>query len=86
MTLHLKVVWTNYVNIIPNIVYNVYGSTEVPPIVLYSEEENIYTKDSVPEGCSVKLHNTQICAKWSTQKEYWISGDCVEGDTQQIYT
>ena len=30
----------------PNVVYNVYGSTEVPPIVLYSEEENVYTKDS----------------------------------------
>ncbi len=68
----------------PNIVYNVYGSTEVPPIVLYSEEENVYTKDSVPDGCSVKLHNTQICAKWSTQKEYWISGDCVEGDMNKF--
>ncbi len=68
----------------PNKVYNVYGSTEVPPIVLYSEEENIYTKDSIPPGCSVKLHDTQICAKWSTQDEYWISGDCVEGDLNRF--
>ena len=63
----------------PRKVYNVYGSTEVPPIVLCSEEENIYTKDSIPEGCEVKLHNTQICAKWSTQDKFWVSGDCVEG-------
>ncbi len=68
----------------PNKVYNVYGSTEVPPIVLYSEEENVYTKDSIPTGCSVKLHNTQICAKWSTQDEYWVSGDCVEGDIDRF--
>ena len=63
----------------PRKVYNVYGSTEVPPIVLCSEEENVYTKDSIPDGCEVKLHNTQICAKWSTQDKFWVSGDCVEG-------
>ena len=46
-------------------------------------KKRIYTQKIVNlEGCSVKPHNTQICAKWSTQKEYWISGDCVEGDTQ----
>lgn len=64
----------------PNKVYNVYGSTEVPPIVLYSEEENTYTKDSIVSGVNLEIVDNQICCKWSSQSEMWMSGDCVEGD------
>ena len=68
----------------PRKVYNVYGSTEVPPIVLYSEEENTYTADSVPDGCEVRIDNSQIACKWSSQTEWWTSGDCVEGDINRF--
>jgi phenylacetate-coenzyme A ligase PaaK-like adenylate-forming protein len=63
----------------PRKVYNVYGSTEVPPIVLYSEEENTYTPASVPAGCEVKLHDSQLMCRWTTQDDWWLSGDCVGG-------
>ena len=65
-------------------VYNVYGSTEVPPIVLVSEEENTYSANNVPDGCEVKLEGDQIACRWSTQKDWWISGDCVEGNLDQF--
>jgi len=68
----------------PNRVYNVYGSTEVPPIVLYSEEENTYTQDSVPAGCEVKIHDNQLMCRWSTQQDWWLSGDCVEGNLDKF--
>ena len=64
----------------PGKVYNVYGSTEVPPIVLYSEEENTYTVDSLAPGAELDIINNQICCKWSSQPNIWVSGDCVEGD------
>lgn len=64
----------------PGKVYNVYGSTEVPPIVLYSEEENTYTIDSIVPGAEVDIVNGQIACKWSSQPDIWISGDCVDGD------
>lgn len=62
----------------PGKVYNVYGSTEVPPIVLYSEEENIYSIDNKASGIDLKIEDSQIFCKWSSQNEYWKSGDCVE--------
>lgn len=65
-------------------VYNVYGSTEVPPIVLYSEEENTYTTDSIAPGAEVSIVDEQICCKWSSQSNIWISGDCVEGDINRF--
>ena len=65
-------------------VYNVYGSTEVPPIVMYSEEENTYTKDSVPAGCEVRIVDNQIQCKWSSQDIWWTSGDCVEGNIDRF--
>jgi acyl-CoA synthetase (AMP-forming)/AMP-acid ligase II len=68
----------------PNKVYNVYGSTEVPPIVLYSEEENTYTKDSIAPGIELNIVNNQICCKWSSQPNIWISGDCVIGDIDRF--
>lgn len=61
-------------------VYNVYGSTEVPPMVLISEEENTYSGQSVPQGCDVQIINGELVCRWSTQDHWWISGDCVEGD------
>ena len=68
----------------PNKVYNVYGSTEVPPMVLYSEEENTYTIDSIAPGAEVDIINGQIACKWSSQEKLWISGDCVEGDINRF--
>lgn len=68
----------------PNKVYNVYGSTEVPPMVLYSEEENTYTQDSIAPGAELDIINGQIACKWSSQPDIWISGDCVEGDRHKF--
>ena len=68
----------------PGKVYNVYGSTEVPPIVLYSEEENTYTTDSIVPGAEVDIVNGQIACKWSSQPDIWISGDCVDGDRNRF--
>ena len=68
----------------PGKVYNVYGSTEVPPIVLYSEEENTYTIDSIVPGAEVDIVNGQIACKWSSQPNIWLSGDCVDGDRNQF--
>jgi phenylacetate-coenzyme A ligase PaaK-like adenylate-forming protein len=65
-------------------VYNVYGSTEVPPIVLVSEEENTYSADSVPDGCEIQIQGDQLACRWSTQKDWWISGDCIDGDLYQF--
>lgn len=65
-------------------VYNVYGSTEVPPIVLYSEEENTYTADSIAPGAELDIVNNQICCKWTSQPNTWISGDCVDGDINKF--
>lgn len=64
----------------PNKVYNVYGSTEVPPILLYSEEENVYTSKSLAPGGELDIIDNQICCKWSSQSSAWMSGDYVEGD------
>ena len=63
----------------PNRVYNVYGSTEVPPMVLISEEENTYSTACVPAGCEIQIQNDQLACRWSSQSEWWLSGDCVEG-------
>ena len=68
----------------PGKVYNVYGSTEVPPIVLYSELENTYTTDSIVPGAEVDIVNGQIACKWSSQDNIWISGDCVDGDRNRF--
>lgn len=68
----------------PNKVYNVYGSTEVPPVVLYSEEENIYTKDNIASGVELDIVDGQLCCKWSSQSSMWMSGDCVSGDLNKF--
>ncbi len=68
----------------PNKVYNVYGSTEVPPMVLYSEEENTYTKDNIAPGAELDIVNGQIACKWSSQSNIWLSGDCVDGDRNRF--
>jgi acyl-CoA synthetase (AMP-forming)/AMP-acid ligase II len=67
-----------------NQVYNVYGSTEVPPMVLCSKEENTYTQASVPDGCEVKIQDNQLMCRWSTQTDWWASGDCVEGNLDRF--
>ncbi len=65
-------------------VYNVYGSTEVPPIILYSEEENTYTVDDIAPGAELDIVNGQIACKWSSQPDIWLSGDCVDGDRNRF--
>lgn len=68
----------------PNKVYNVYGSTEVPPVVLYSEEENTYTKDSIAPGVELDIVDGQIHCRWSSQSDMWTSGDCVDGNCDRF--
>jgi acyl-coenzyme A synthetase/AMP-(fatty) acid ligase len=63
----------------PRKVYNVYGSTEVPPMVLVSEEENTYSLANVPSGCEIKIQDDQLACRWTSQRDWWISGDLVEG-------
>lgn len=68
----------------PAKVFNVYGSTEVPPIVFFSEQENIYTKNDIVEGIEIKIINDEIICKWSSQSNWWHSGDLVLGDINQF--
>jgi acyl-coenzyme A synthetase/AMP-(fatty) acid ligase len=58
-------------------VYNVYGSTEVPPNVMTSSIPNTYTLDSNPH-VDIKIVDNEIHAKWKVQKDWWKSGDLVE--------
>jgi len=69
-----------------NKVINVYGATEVPPPVLCSSKENTYSKDTVPEGVSIKIsqRNTLMC-KWDSQGKWWDSEDLVEGDLDNFH-
>ena len=53
-------------------------------MVLYSEEENTYTADSIAEGAELDIVNNQIACKWSSQADIWISGDCVDGDRNRF--
>lgn len=65
-------------------VYNAYGCTEVPPVTLLSEEENTYGIDNVTPGCDFRIVDDQISCKWSSQDDWWISGDMVEGDENRF--
>lgn len=61
-------------------VYNVYGSTEVPPPVLYSMGENHYSRHKIPDGVSIKFSKRQtLMCKWDSQGEWWDSEDLVKG-------
>ena len=62
-------------------VVNLYGSTEVPPSIMFSEEENVYSIEDTAPNCEIAIsdRNTLLC-KWSTQDEWWDSEDLVEGD------
>jgi len=62
-------------------VVNAYGSTEVPPCVMVSEEENVYSIDAACTNCMIAIsdRNTLLC-KWSAQEEWWDSEDLVEGE------
>jgi len=68
----------------PAKVFNVYGSTEVPPVILYSEHENTYTKDSIVPGIDFRIVDNEIHCKWTTQKSFWKSGDLVQGDIDKF--
>lgn len=63
-------------------VLNVYGSTEVPPPVLYSYGENHYSRYKTPDGVSMKFSDRRtLMCKWDSQGEWWDSEDLVEGKT-----
>jgi len=61
-------------------VVNLYGSTEVPPAVMFSEEENHYSIEDTNPNCQIAIsdRNTLLC-KWSGQDDWWDSEDLVEG-------
>mgnify|MGYP002620160318 CR=1 FL=1 len=62
-------------------VVNAYGSTEAPPFVMVSEEENTYSIEDAAPNCEIAIsdRNTLLC-KWAAQDEWWDSEDLVEGD------
>lgn len=61
-------------------VVNLYGSTEVPPSIMFSEEENTYSIEDTSPNCQIAIsdRNTLLC-KWDEQDEWWDSEDLVEG-------
>ena len=67
----------------PNIVYNVYGSTEVL-LLYYTVRKRTFIQKTVFLMVVMSNYITHKYVKWSTQKEYWISGDCVEGDMNKF--
>ena len=68
----------------PAKVYNAYGSTEVPPIVFYSEQENTYTKTDIIKEIDIKIVDGELVCKWSSQNDWWHSGDLVIGDISKF--
>lgn len=68
----------------PRKVYNAYASTEVPPYFIMSEEENVYYSRDLPEGAELKIEDNQVVCRWSSQPEWWVSGDFVEGSAERF--
>lgn len=58
--------------------YSVYGSTETPPIIAYTESDNHYTWEGINPNVNIKIENQQLFVKWKHQEEWWESGDLVE--------
>jgi long-subunit acyl-CoA synthetase (AMP-forming) len=58
--------------------YSVYGSTETPPIIAYTESDNHYTWEGINPNADVKIQNDQLWVKWKHQDYWWESGDLVE--------
>jgi len=58
--------------------YSVYGSTETPPIIAYTESDNHYTWEGINPNADVKIENQQLFVKWKHQDQWWESGDLVE--------
>ncbi|WP_438964840.1 AMP-binding protein [Winogradskyella sp.] len=58
--------------------YSVYGSTETPPIIAYTESDNHYTWEGINPNAHVKIENQQLFVKWKHQDQWWESGDLVE--------
>ncbi len=60
-----------------------YGSTEVPPIIMSTEKQDIYHFNDIHPQIDYKNINHDdgsiewVC-KWKNQKEYWHSGDLIE--------
>ena len=58
--------------------YSVYGSTETPPIIAYTESDNHYTWEGINPNADVKIENQQLFVRWKHQDQWWESGDLVE--------
>ena len=58
--------------------YSVYGSTETPPIIAYTESDNHYTWEGINPNVDLKIEAEQLYVKWKHQDEWWRSGDLVE--------
>lgn len=57
--------------------YSVYGSTETPPVIAYTESDNMYKWDNINPLADVKLDGEELLVKWKHQDDWWRSGDIV---------
>lgn len=60
-----------------------YGSTEVPPIIMSTEKQDVYHFNNIHPQIEYKNinHNDgtiEWACKWKDQDEYWHSGDLIE--------
>lgn len=58
--------------------YSVYGSTETPPIIAYTESDNHYTWEGINPNVDLEIRDSQLYVKWKHQDQWWESGDLVE--------
>ena len=58
--------------------YSVYGSTETPPIVAYTEADNHYRWENINPHVDINITNGKLRIKWKHQKQLWVSDDLIE--------
>lgn len=58
--------------------YSVYGSTETPPIVAFTEADNHYRWENINPDVDIKIVDNQLHIKWGHQDSWWISEDLIE--------
>lgn len=62
-------------------VYSVYGSTQTPPIVAFTEADNHYRWDNVTPSADIKIVDNQLHVKWDHQQDWWVSDDVIRETT-----
>ena len=60
-----------------------YGSTEVPPIIMSTEKQDIYHFNDINPNIDYKFHNhdngsIELYFKYKDQTDWWDSGDLIE--------